>query len=329
MQAEQLELISPELRQWARASIERIRRVQGPGAAPQSSRNSSRKMLIVHLDGVPRALLDEAIASGKMPFFASLVRSGEYSLDSAFWGSPASTPCFQAGLLYGARHPNLPAYNWFDRELGRNVRMNAPKDALEIEKRLGRVAGNSLLSGGGTSYLSLFRADAENRLCMTSLAEWKVAAQHLRRDLRGLRGPKRQGVFSYLRGLVGDMWTAGMDVFRWTRSLDNDFRHEKEYLLNRFFMIQLAWGLAETRALNRHGEGRSGRLPRVRQLRRGGTPPRPPLSPGRGGAVQGRCAARGDLCDARARSRSPTTSTPHRPRTRGRASPSSSAVGSV
>lgn len=246
MPGDRLELVSPHMQQWAKTSIERIRRVQRPIA---TTGKPGRRLLIVHLDGVPRGLLDEAIATGKMPFFSRLVKSGAYSLDSAFWGSPASTPCFQAGLLYGARHPNLPAYSWFDRELGRKVRMNAPKDALLMEGRLARTTGNSLLAGGGTAYLSLFRADASNRLCMTSLAEFKNSAKHLVKDLRGLRGPKRQSTFRYLRALLKDMWTSGLDVFAWAKQLGNDFRHEKEYLLNRLFMIDLAWGLAETRAL--------------------------------------------------------------------------------
>ena len=80
-----------------------------------------------------------------MPFLGRLVQSGAYRLDTAFWGSPASTPCFQAGLLYGLDHPNLPAYTWYDRELGRKVQMNVPKDALAIEQRLGAAAKASLL----------------------------------------------------------------------------------------------------------------------------------------------------------------------------------------
>lgn len=238
------EVVTPELQAWAERSRRRIARREAPVRGARK-----RGLAVVHLDGVPRQLLDAAVRDGRLPFLSRLVRSGTYSMGSAFWGSPASTPFFQAGLLYGLRHPNLPAYNWFDRELGRTVKMNVPRDALDIERRLNQREGNSLLSGGGTSYLALFRADAENLLCMTALAELKALARQVQHDLKGLRDPKRHGVGRYLRALVCDMWSASMDTLAWGRQLGWDFRHEREYLKARFFMIRLAWDLAHTRAL--------------------------------------------------------------------------------
>ena len=236
-------LISPLLDQWARTSIGRIgQRVERVPV------RRKRKMLVIHLDGVPKDLLDDAVATGRMPFLSSLVRSGAYHLDSAFWGSPASTPCFQAGLLYGVRHPNLPAYSWFDRGLKRKVQMNTPKDAQVMEARLGRATRESLLEGGGTTYLSLFDGKASNLLCMTALADIKRLIKSLAGDLRGIRGGQRRGVMAYLWSLVQDTWTTGLDVFAWARRV-NDWRHEREYLLNRFFMISLAWEMAHSRTL--------------------------------------------------------------------------------
>ncbi len=236
-------LISPPLRHWARGAIGRIGR-----KVERLPERRQRKLLVVHLDGVPKSLLQDAVESGQMPFFSSLVRSGAYHLDGAFWGSPASTPCFQAGLLYGIRHPNLPAYSWFDRELGRKVQMNTPSDAKAIEDRLARATRASLLEGGGTSYLSLFRANASNLMCMSALSDLKRLSRTVPASLTGLRGPRRQGVFSYLRHLLRDTWTTGLDVFAWARRV-RDWRHEREYLMNRVFMISLAWELAHTRAL--------------------------------------------------------------------------------
>ncbi|MFZ5472255.1 MAG: alkaline phosphatase family protein [Myxococcota bacterium] len=237
-------MISLQQRSWAQETIARIGRRVGrlPTRRP-------RKFLLVHLDGVPRAVLEQAIAQGTMPFFSSLVRSGAYHFDTAFWGSPASTPCFQAGLLYGLRHPNLPAYHWFDRGLGRVVRMNVPLDAHSVESRLGARPENSLLEGGGTTYLSLFHAGAKNQLDMTSLRNLPAMARALFRDLKGIRGGSRRGVLAYLGELMRDMWGAGKDVVRWTRRLHGDWRHEREYLLNRFLLIRLAWSLAHSRAL--------------------------------------------------------------------------------
>lgn len=236
-------LIRPEARAWAQDAMRRagqkIQRLED---------RRKRKFLLVHLDGVPRALIDKALSEGRMPFLKSLIDSGAYNLDGAFWGSPASTPCFQAGVLYGIRHPNLPAYNWFERDLGREVRMNAPKDAVAIEARLRAMRPTSLLAGGGSSYLTLFQADARNLMCMTALADIKQAARNMKGNLRGISAPRRRSPIRYLRDLLRDAWHSGLDVFRWARKV-NDWRHEKQYFMNRFFMMNLAWQLSHTQAL--------------------------------------------------------------------------------
>jgi hypothetical protein len=236
--------IAPQVQEWALRSKARIaKRLKGK---VQTSRR--RKLLLLHLDGVPRAVLERAIAEERMPFLARLVKSGGYRLDSAFWGSPASTPAFQAGLLYGVRHPNLPAYHWFDRELGRIVRMNVPKDALSIEQRVARTGRGSLLEDGGTTYLSLFRADATNQMAMTSLANLRAMVPDLCCQMRGLRAVRRRTVMRYIADLFQDTWHAGLDALRWVRQT-GDHRHEVQFMLNRFAVVSLGWGLAWNRAL--------------------------------------------------------------------------------
>lgn len=235
--------ISQPLQRWAATQVRRIGH-----CVPPLVRQRPRKLLLVHLDGVPRALLEESVASGAMPFLSRLVRSGAYHLDGAFWGSPSSTPFFQAGLLYGQRHPNLPAYSWFDRELGRRVQMNTPRDALAIEERLAQRGGNSLLAGGGHTYFSLFRADAENRLCMSTLANMKMVARSLRQETRGVMSARRQGVWSVLRSLVHETWCATQDVVRWARAL-HDWRHEREFLLSRVLLQRVGWSFAHSKAM--------------------------------------------------------------------------------
>jgi hypothetical protein len=207
-----------------------------------------RRLLIVHLDGVPKAHLEEAVRGGRMPFFSRLVRSGACRMDDAFWGSPASTPFFQAGLLYGLRHPNLPAYSWFDRELGRRVRMNTPRDALAVEERLGRRSGTSLLAGGGHTYFSLFQAEANNRLCMSTLASLKVMARSIKYEMEGVLVARTQTPWSYLRSLGGDAWRAFTEVYHWARGLQ-DWRHERDFLISRIFLQRLGWSFAHTKAL--------------------------------------------------------------------------------
>lgn len=237
-----LELVHPDMRAWARASIRQV----GRALAPVPSRRA-RRFIVVHLDGVPRSLLEEEIGLGHMPFLAGLLRSGAYTLSDAFWGSPSSTPAFQAGLLYGIRHPNLPAYQWFDRAWGREVQMNRPKDALAVERRLEERSHDSLLSGGGTAYLSLFRARATNRLTMTSLATVAESTRALVRDLRGIRGVRRRRVLEFIGDVLGEARRVKQDVREWVEKV-RDERHEREFRLNQFF-IGLAWDFAHTRAL--------------------------------------------------------------------------------
>lgn len=237
-------VISPQLQTWANALVRRV----GAKVPPVVSKRR-RKLLVVHLDGVPKALLEDAVRSGTMPFFSRLVRSGHHHMDDAFWGSPASTPFFQAGFLYGMEHPNLPAYSWFDRELGRKVQMNTPKDALEIESRLGRDAErNSLLADGGHTYFSLFQAGAGNRLCMSTLSSLKVMARSLKAEFEGILVARTTSPFAYMRSLGVDAWTASREVCRWAREV-HDWRHERGYLVSRVLLQRLGWSFAHTKAL--------------------------------------------------------------------------------
>ncbi|WP_241758068.1 alkaline phosphatase family protein [Myxococcus landrumensis] len=188
------------------------------------------------------------MVGGQLPFFSRLIRSGEFLLDDAFWGSPTSTPYFQAGLLYGLRHSNLPAYSWFDRELGRELRMNVPADALEIERRLRGTGRDSLLDGGGHGYFTLFRAGAENALSMSTLGSLKLMAQGFSYEMMGLAAGRTRSVWSFLRSLGVDAWQSAREMMRWARALGN-WSHESAFLVSRIFFQRLGWSFAHTKAL--------------------------------------------------------------------------------
>ena len=236
-------VITPLMHMWANGLVRRI----GTKVPPATQRRP-RNVAIVHLDGVPKSLLDEAIVAGRMPFFSSLVRSGTFHLEDAFWGAPTSTPYFQAGLLYGLRHSNLPAYSWYDRELGRKVQMNTPTDALEIDQRLRGAGRTSLLDGGGHGYFSLFRAGANNALSMSTLASFKLMARSFSYEMMGLSAARTRGTFSYLRSLGMDTWHAAREVRHWARSI-RDWRHEQGFLMSRVLLQRLGWSFAHTKAL--------------------------------------------------------------------------------
>jgi hypothetical protein len=237
------EVIHTRLRSWARDYVRQV----APHVRPVSA-SRRRKLLVVHLDGVPRSALDTALAGRQLPFLQKLLASGTYALDEAFWGSPASTPAFQGGFLYGHRHPNLPAYSWFDRELGRPVRMNTPADALVMEGRLGARPGTSLLSEGGHTYFSLFQAQAHNRLCMSTLASFKTMARGFQYEMEGVLAGRTQAPLGYLRSFGEDAWNSFLEVRRWARA-QQDWRHEQSYLVSRVLLQRLGWSFAHTKAL--------------------------------------------------------------------------------
>ncbi len=248
-------LIAPEVRAWAERSISRVGKrwelqkgngfAQGPSSARAARR---RKLLILHLDGVPRQVLQRALDEDRMPFLSRLVKTGAYRIDDAFWGTPASTPAFQAGLLFGVRHPDLPAYHWWDRHLGQEVRMNLPSLAVKVEERVAKLSSGSLLEGGGHTYLSLFRAQAENELAMTSLANLRRLVPSVCSQVHGLGDVGERSPWAYVKDLVSETVSAGGDALRWVRAV-NDNRHELQFMLNRFFIIELAWSLSWNRAL--------------------------------------------------------------------------------
>ncbi|MBF5042582.1 phosphodiesterase [Aggregicoccus sp. 17bor-14] len=183
-----------------------------------------------------------------MPFLAGLVRSGAYHLERAFWGSPAATPAFQAGLLYGLRHPDLPGYSWFDRALGREVAMNHPQDTRAIEARLGRRSSSRLLEGGGHTYFSLFRGDAGNQLCMSTLGSAERMARGLVPEFRGVLAGRRDGALRAAGTLARETGRALGEVSRWARAL-GDWRHEPGFLVSRVLLQRLGWGFAHTKAV--------------------------------------------------------------------------------
>jgi hypothetical protein len=228
---------------WALGLVRRI-----GSKVPPAPQRRPRNLAIVHLDGVPKTLLDEAIVSGRMPFLSSLVRSGAFHLEDVFWGAPTSTPYFQAGLLYGMRHSNLPAYSWYDRELGRKVQMNTPADALEVDRRLRGAGRTSLLDGGGHGYFSLFRAGASNALSMSTLASFRQMARAFSYEMVGLSAARTRSTFGYLRSLGMDTWHAAREVRHWARSL-RDWRHEHTFLVSRVLLQRLGWSFAHTKAL--------------------------------------------------------------------------------
>ncbi|WP_081683096.1 phage holin family protein [Marmoricola sp. URHB0036] len=114
-------------------------------------------VVFVQMDGVPFPVAHWALQSGTMPTLARWVSSGSHRLDEWTVQLPCTTPASQQGILHGTCD-RVPAFRWYDRELGRVLVANRPADAAVIEARASN--GRGLLADDGVSVSNLFSGDA-------------------------------------------------------------------------------------------------------------------------------------------------------------------------
>lgn len=234
-----------------------LARLAGPGVRhvlrPLSERGrlrpgpleSGRRLLLVQLDGVSRRRLEWAVSGGHMPFLARRLARGESGLASARGGVPASTPAFQAGLLYGVS-PSVPGFVWYDRRSGREIRMDRASDAAAIEASLSER--HRPLLEGGTSYFSIFSGGAAlPHFCLSGLAgdyglealtggfsSWDALASALVHTVTAARTAGRA-----THELALGLWQGAA----WSLTLGR-LKHEPRFLLHRLLVGALMRELA-------------------------------------------------------------------------------------
>jgi uncharacterized membrane protein YvlD (DUF360 family) len=121
--------------------------------------------VFVQLDGVPFPVLQWAVRSGGVPTIRRWLSSGAYELREWTPQLPCTTPASQLGILHGTVD-GVPAFRWYDRELGRVLVANRPADARIIEARAGD--GGGLLAHDGVSISNLFTGGAARSLMTMS-----------------------------------------------------------------------------------------------------------------------------------------------------------------
>lgn len=206
---------------------------------------SGRRLILVQLDGVSRSRLEWAIREGRMPFLERRLATGRSRISSCHSGTPASTPAFQSGLLYGVA-PSVPGFVWYDRRRGRQVRMDCASDAAAVEERLASAAPGLLR--GGTSYFSIFSGGAAlPHFCLSGLAG-DLSFEALTRDLNHWDTLASGLVHSVTLGRMAGRLAAeavhGLwEGLRWSVSLGR-LKHEPRFFLHRLlvgaFMRELA-----------------------------------------------------------------------------------------
>jgi uncharacterized membrane protein YvlD (DUF360 family) len=135
-------------------------------------------VVFVQLDGVAFPVLRWAIQAGGVPTLRRWVTSGDYVLREWTAQLPCTTPASQLGILHGTV-AGVPAFRWYDRELGRVLIANRPGDAAVIEQRATNGAG--LLADDGLAIGNLFTGDAPRAMLTMSrlgAARGSAAARH-------------------------------------------------------------------------------------------------------------------------------------------------------
>ena len=159
--------------------LRRLRRLISPAEwlvrlwrLPPAMKDEGRAGLVmIQIDGLSLFELQRAIKSGKLPFLRRLMHRERYTPQPLYTGLPATTPAVQGELFYGVSSI-VPAFQYFDRELGRMVNLFEPATAAALEKRLAGL-GAGLLQGG-SAYSDIFAGGAaEANFCIAS-AGWNA-----------------------------------------------------------------------------------------------------------------------------------------------------------
>src|SRR3954451_14900092 len=122
-------------------------------------------VLFLEIDGLAHDVLMRALQDGSAPTLASWVRGGSHRLQPWETDWSSQTGACQAGLLHGSNE-DMPAFRWWEKEQGRAIVTNHPRDAAELERRV--PAGRGLLHADGASRANILSGDAPSSLLTMS-----------------------------------------------------------------------------------------------------------------------------------------------------------------
>ena len=138
--------------------VDRLIRRMRLGPPPASG---ERRLLIVQIDGLSRAVLEQGLAEGRMPFLRRLLDRGDWRLRPMTVGMPTSTPAFQMAAMYGVR-PDIPGFHFHDKRRREDVYFPRAGDAALVEAR--QSAGRRGIVHGGSTYGCVFTGGAVDNL---------------------------------------------------------------------------------------------------------------------------------------------------------------------
>jgi hypothetical protein len=144
------------------------------GRAPAAGR---RRLLVVQIDGLSHAVLERALAEGRMPFLRRLLQRGGGRLHPMSVGMPTSTPAFQMAAMYGVP-PDIPGFHYHDKRRRTDVYFPRAGDAARVEAT--QAGGRRGIVTGGSTYGCVFTGGAGNSLLTFAMLKRPSGAGLLR-----------------------------------------------------------------------------------------------------------------------------------------------------
>ncbi len=124
-------------------------------------------ILFLEIDGLAHDVLHRALSDGSAPNLAAWLRSGSHRLRRWETDWSSQTGACQAGLLHGD-NDDMPAFRWWEKDRGRAIVTNHPRDAEELERR--HSNGRGLLHADGASRANILSGDAPHSMLTMSTA---------------------------------------------------------------------------------------------------------------------------------------------------------------
>jgi uncharacterized membrane protein YvlD (DUF360 family) len=122
-------------------------------------------VVFLEIDGLAHDVLRRALRDGSAPAMARWLRDGSHRLEGWETDWSSQTGACQAGLLHGDNH-DMPAFRWWEKDLGKPIVTNHPRDAAELERR--HSDGRGLLHGDGASRANILSGDAVHSMLTMS-----------------------------------------------------------------------------------------------------------------------------------------------------------------
>jgi uncharacterized membrane protein YvlD (DUF360 family) len=122
-------------------------------------------VIFLEIDGLAHEVLRRAMRDGNAPTLARWLRDGTHRFVRWETDWSSQTGACQAGLLHGSNH-DMPAFRWWEKDRGKAIVTNHPRDAEELERR--HSDGRGLLHGGGASRANILSGDATHSMLTMS-----------------------------------------------------------------------------------------------------------------------------------------------------------------